>query len=400
MDPKAAQGEAEASDDLQSLEEQGDLETLLSLARAYRTGDAGRPKDMKACYAAYRSAANLGSADAAYAVALFHFSGGAVEKDPTQALSFLRAAAEAGHVQGRVYLANLYECGSHYKLDAEKAGVWYRSAARAAGVAAEPETPEYAEAMAELGAGRYVQSASIPEARREVLQRKARALGFGGPSPASIAARPSSDPGLPADRPARSGVDRISALPGDAPAAGGRPTPAPAPAQTGVTPAPAQASAPALKEKLQALEKKTPKPSSLTLAEGLGAFFFALLFFAAGAGAGYAAQKGGDYMLSQGQPVPLFGHETQLLFPAAVALVGILPSFLFYRAGTVLRSIVGAALGAGVGWVLWGTGVLTFVTSRVLQTTAFGVGGFLLFALAFGIFGGAKKKPRPEDARL
>jgi hypothetical protein len=388
MDPKAAQGEAEASDDLQSLEEQGDLETLLSLARAYRTGDAGRPKDMKACYAAYRSAANLGSADAAYAVALFHFSGGAVEKDPTQALSFLRAAAEAGHVQGRVYLANLYECGTHYKLDAEKAGVWYRSAARAAGVTAEPETPEYAEAMAELGAGRYVQSADIPEARREVLQRKARALGFGVPSPASIAARPSSDPGVPAER--------ISALPGDAPAAAGRPTPSPAQASA----TPARAPAPALKEKLAELEEKAPKPSSLTLAEGLVAFFFALLFFAAGAGAGYAAQKGGDYMLSQGQPVPVFGHETQLLFPAAVALVGILPSFLFYRAGTVLRSIVGAAIGAGVGWVLWGTGVLTFVTSRVLQTTALGVGGFLLFALAFGIFGGAKKKPRPEDARL
>ncbi len=377
MDPKAAQGEAEASDDLQSLEEQGDLETLLSLARAYRTGDAGRPKDMKACYAAYRSAANLGSADAAYAVALFHFSGGAVEKDPTQALSFLRAAAEAGHVQGRVYLANLYECGTHYKLDAEKAGVWYRSAARAAAIGAEPDTTEYAEAMAELGAGRYVQSAELPAARREVLQRKARALGFGAPSPASIAARPSSDPGLP--------PERASGLPSEAPAA---------------APARPQASAPALKEKLAALEKKTPKPSSLTLAEGLVAFFFALLFFAAAAGAGYAAQNGGEYMLSQGQPVPLFGHETQLLFPAAVALVGILPSFLFYRAATVLRSIVGAALGAGVGWVLWGTGVLTFVTSRVLQTTAFGVGGFLLFALAFGIFGGAKKKPRPEDARL
>lgn len=382
MDPKAAQGEAEASDDLQSLEEQGDLETLLSLARAYRTGDGGRPKDMKACYAAYRAAANLGSADAAYAVALFHFSGGAVEKDPTQALSFLRAAAEAGHVQGRVYLGNLYECGTHYKLDAEKAGVWYRSAARAAGITAEPEAPEYAEAMAELGAGRYVQSADIPEARREVLQRKARTLGFGAPSPASIAARPSSDPGLPPER--ASGLPAEPSPNAAAPAVAGKEAPA----------------APALKEKLEALEKKAPKPSSLTLGEGLVAFFFALLFFAAGAGAGYAAQKGGEYMLSQGQQVPVVGAETQLLFPAAVALVGILPSFLFYRASTVLRSIVGAAIGAGVGWVLWGTGVLTFVTSRVLQTTAFGVGGFLLFALAFGIFGGAKKKPRPEDARL
>jgi TPR repeat protein len=369
MDPKTQAAEG----DWLSLEEQGDVESLLALARAYRSGDADRPKDLRACFEAYLSAARLGSAEASYAVALFYFAGGVVERDPQAALPHLRAAADAGHVQARVYVANLYESGNHYKQDAEKASVWYRSAARAAQIDFAPDSEAYTQALARLGAGRHLGSLDATE--RAGAAKRARTLGFVSPSEPD-AARISLDP---------------------------RVAPVDAASPSGATPAPQDVGDAARQAKLAALERqaKPRAPSRLTVSEGLTAFAFALLFLAAGAGAGFAAERAAlALVLAKGQPLPVLGHHPEFIMPLGVVLVGLVPSFLYYKAKTVMRATAFGLFGAGLGWVFWGTELLRFAMSRALQTTVFGSGLFLLCALALGLVGGAKQKPRPEDAKL
>src|SRR5689334_24091790 len=61
--------------DLDGLRLRGDVSGLLALARAYRSGAAPGGRDMKRCLEAYRAAAELGSAEAEYAVALFSMNG-------------------------------------------------------------------------------------------------------------------------------------------------------------------------------------------------------------------------------------------------------------------------------------------------------------------------------------
>src|SRR6186713_2455222 len=78
-----AEGDALTGDalDLDALRAHGDKAGLLALAKAYRVGTAPGGRDMKRCLEAYRAAAELGSADAEYAVALFCMSGGIVTQD-------------------------------------------------------------------------------------------------------------------------------------------------------------------------------------------------------------------------------------------------------------------------------------------------------------------------------
>src|SRR5436190_5482785 len=85
--------------DLEGLKRNGDVEGLLALARAYRSGSAAGGRDMKKCLDAYRAAADLGSADADYAVALFCMNGAAfVPQDLKEGTTRLRSAAEKGSV--------------------------------------------------------------------------------------------------------------------------------------------------------------------------------------------------------------------------------------------------------------------------------------------------------------
>src|SRR5262245_12581165 len=137
--------------DIDGLKARGDIDGLLELARAYRS-----QREMRRCFDAYSAAAELGSADAEYAVALFWMSGGVVEQDLKEGAMRLRAAAEKGNVAAKVYLGNLYELGVYYKADPEKADVWYRNAARAANVQSEPGSEEDSRELAELGCARDV----------------------------------------------------------------------------------------------------------------------------------------------------------------------------------------------------------------------------------------------------
>src|SRR5580692_2998402 len=141
--------------DMGTLRARGDADGLLELARAYRAGTGGMPRDLPKCLACYREAAKLGSAEAEYSVALFYLSGGVVAQDLKEGAARLRAAADGGYLPAKVYLANLYELGVHFAEDSTKADVWYRSAARAAEIKADAQSPEYAKAMADLGCARF-----------------------------------------------------------------------------------------------------------------------------------------------------------------------------------------------------------------------------------------------------
>jgi len=119
---QAAANEGER-DALAELSEAGDVGAILELARQYRAGTADVPRDLERCLACYQAAADLGSAEAEYAVALFHLSGGVVDQDLKEGAARLRVAADGGYLPAKVYLANLYELGIHYSRDPEKADV-------------------------------------------------------------------------------------------------------------------------------------------------------------------------------------------------------------------------------------------------------------------------------------
>ncbi len=351
-----AEGEAEepaaAGDDLESLKLRGDVAGLLDLAKAHRAA-----REMKRCFDAYVAAAELGSADAEYSVALFWMTGGVVDQDLKEGAMRLRAAAEKGSLPAKVYVGNLYELGIFYKADPEKADVWYRNAARAADVQAEAGTEEHANELAELGCVRYVlqvtEREETSEADRTRLLQRARAHGYG------IRTK------------------------GDAPMS----TPAPTPTVKAEEPVEALAEAPVPRPR-EKPKKAPPPPRS---AGAIGAFAYALLFVLAGAGGGYAAMLGARELVAHGTALPGIGTRVDLVFPIVLGVVGVLPTFLVYRFGSVVRTLAMAIFLGGAGWVAWGTGQVALHPVRGVQTIAWGVAGFLAALLVLGLLGGAKR---------
>ncbi len=351
---------------------------------------------MKRALDAYVAAAELGSAEAEHSAALFYLAGGPVPQDLKEGAARLRSAAEKGSTPAKVYLGNLYELGIHYAKDAEKADVWYRAAARAAQIKDPPDSPEYVQQMAELGSARdYLALSEAGTAKEELepLLRKAKAHGYGLRVRAEGDARPSlvdPVPSSPAPRARPSGADKAAAAtaaptPGAAPAAKD-PPPKDAPGKPAPTKEPA-------KPKPSAKKPERPGPSRFTPGLGLVAFLYATLFVGAAAGAGFALTEGAKHLLlPRLGELPLIKTDVHYIFPATLALFGVLPQLLVYRAGTVAKAVVGGAMMAGVGWAAWGTGQAMFVASRGAQSLAFGVAGFLALLLALGVAGGAKPK--------
>lgn len=370
--------------DLEGLKIRGDVDGILELAKAYRAGKSGVGRDMKKCYEAYKVAAELGSADGDYAVALFNLTGGVGAQDLKEGATRLRAAAEKGSVPAKVYLGNLYELGVHYKADKEKADVWYKSAARSAQVESEPGTDDYRQELAELGCVRHflelANTNKLDEADKARLLQRARAHGY--QLKIREDGRASITPSEPMDRPTLNAALDANELP----------------QKLSEKVRLASVPPPALdeNEKLKKLEKETPKakpagPTQASLA--LGAFGYALLFVLAGAGAGYAATNGARELIANGGKLPGLGTHVEYVFPLVLFVFGLLPAAVGYKFGTWLKGLVlGAAMG-GVGWVLWGTGVAAFHTSRFYQGIAFGLAGFLAGLLVLGLLGGTKKQP-------
>ena len=423
-DAEADAGEELAGDalDIDGLKARGDIDGLLKLARAFRSGTAPGGRDMKRCFEAYRAAADLGSGDAEYAVALFCMTGGVVPQDFKEGAMRLRAAAEKGSVPAKVYLGNLYELGIHYRADPEKADVWYRNAARGAQITADPGTDEYASALAELGCVRHVlalveSGAASGEDKTRLLQR-ARAHGYGlrardnldlGTDDAGGDGRQANDRPTFLDSLQKAEASAVAAI---------RPSPITPPADPGApraerqrattTPATRAARAAAesgAKEPAASPGKAKPKaktkdaarvgPSRASL--GIGAFGYAVLFAIAGLGAGYAAMLGARELVAHGTALPGLGTRAHLVFPIVLALVGVLPTWLVYRLGTVIKALAIGAFFGGIGWVAWGTGQAVLHALRSVQAMAFGLAGFLAALLVLGLLGGTKRQPpRPR----
>jgi hypothetical protein len=400
--------------DLGALKKRADVAGLLALAKAYRSGSAPTGRDLNKCLDAYRAAAELGNAEAEYAVALFLMNGGTVvAQDLKEGTMRLRSAAEKGSVPAKVYLGNLYELGIHYKADAEKADVWYRNAARTAHVEAEQGSEAWNRALADLGCARQVlaltrEPAADEEEKKRLLARaKAHGLGLrireGAASDGDRATFVDALAGAEAAATATPPPVAVD-LP-SAPSARERKDTSPETKQAKQKveakslPPPPKPVDPAVKAAADKAAKKRSAERKVRLAGALGAFGYALLFMIAGVGAGYAATLGASELVGHGHVLPLVGTRTRLVFPIVLAAIGVLPAWLVYRFGAVLKALVMGGVVGGLGWVAWGTGSGAFHGDRPLQALAFGVGGFLAGLLVLGLLGGTKQArvvPRPR----
>ncbi len=397
--------------DLEVLRTRADVQGILTLAKAYRSGAAPGGRDLKRCFEAYRAAAELGSADAEYAVALFCMTGGVVPQDLKEGATRLRAAAEKGSIPAKVYLGNLYELGVHYKSDPEKADVWYRNAARGARIGVGVGSDAYVRELAELGCARYVlalvDSGAVSGDDKARLLQRARAHGYALANAAERSLAPSSPSRPPPDRPTLlDALQKAEAAPLASTAntpvsvrSGGRPGADTRPEQrhaetTSEAPkalADARAKSAALGARIGAPSTKHEGPTRAALA--LGSFAYALLFVVTGIGAGYAATLGARELVARGQALPALGTRADLVFPIVVGVIGVLPTYLVYRFAAVLKAVVmGAAIG-GIGWVAWGTGQAALSSQRPVQALAFAIGGFLAGLCVLGFLGGTKKQP-------
>ncbi len=167
---------------LEALEEAGDIETLMTLAASYERGTDEIDRDPERAIIAYEAASRLGDSDASYWLAREAFGRGIDAESLERGVRFLRLAADAAHVQARVFLGNLYELGVHYEIDLDKADLWYRSAARAAGIDQEHGSAQWSVAMAELGCVRSIvpllEDDSVPKKHRLVYLRLVKDVGY------------------------------------------------------------------------------------------------------------------------------------------------------------------------------------------------------------------------------
>ncbi|HJL20065.1 MAG TPA: hypothetical protein RMH99_30650, partial [Sandaracinaceae bacterium LLY-WYZ-13_1] len=159
-----------------------DAHGLMVLGAAYRAGTPYVERDSFEALQCFEAASRLGDPEAGYLVGAAYFDGEGIGRDPAEGAKRLRAAAQRGSLRAKVYVANLYEMGVHYAHDPEKADVWYRNVARAAGIDADPESDEYELAMAELGCVRHcltlVADEALPKKDRAVYLKKAKAMGY------------------------------------------------------------------------------------------------------------------------------------------------------------------------------------------------------------------------------
>lgn len=384
--------------DLAALKASADMVGILALAKAYRTGTAPGGKDMKKCLETYQAAAELGSAEAEYAVALFYLSGGIVAQDLKEGTARLRAAAEKGSVPARVYLGNLYEQGVFYKADPEKADVWYRNAARVSKVDGEVGSEEHTRGLAELGCVRYVlalsETGGLTDDEKARYAARAKAHGYGLKvrdgiaeaerltlTDALVSAEASAPPATPADvgAPKPRNKEFSKTVP-----------------ETRLGREKQDADAKARLEDTGKHTRPKPKaderPQPSRLKEAAGAFAYALLFAVAGLGAAYASLLGARELVAHGHALPLLEKKAHLVFPIVLGVVGVLPAVLVYKLGAFAKGVLFGAVAGGVGWVAWGTGRGMFHPSREVQVIAFALAGFLAALFVLGLVGGAKTK--------
>lgn len=327
-------------------------ERIAELLTAARTARSNR--DLARAHVLYGEAASLGSTDADYALGVFALAGQVVARDPKAGALHLRRAADAGHLQARVHLANALDTGTIAgHPEPERAALFVRGVARALGLAG-TEAPDDQRALAEAGLGRFL--AEISDATYEESTRwskRARALGFGRRSPASDPELPPLEVTQPQEMPA---------------------------------PVPAEPAPPKTKTKTA----RRAQPSGPSAGEVAAAAGFALLFLVAGWGVAFGSVQAAHAALEQGTQLPLLGARAELLWPLAVGIVGVVPATLFYRGGAFVRALGVGAIAAFAAFMLHGTGTLVVLQARELQALALGSAAFWVALLVLGFFGGAK----------
>lgn len=399
-DDEAAAEEAAAEDEGRSLAKLvagSDVDGLLALAKAYRSGTGSVPRDLKQCFECYRAAAGLGSAAAEHAVALFYLTGGVVERDEREGAARLRSAADQGHTPAKVYLANLYELGIHYKADAEKADVWYRNAARSSGLTLEPGTPEHLRAMAEIGCVRHcleiVRDEATTEEDRAYFLKKAKTHGYRdrASSPGSRSSAPPSATGAPmaATLPAILDEAVLTPVPAEPTAGEG------APAAKAATKK--QDAAPSREDKKA--KRRVSLGSRIEWGHGLTGFVYASVFMGAALAGGHLLTEGARVLVADGQPVPVVGDRIHWIAPLALGVIGVFPTVVVYRLPTVGRAILVGAFAGLAGELAWGFPGGVLFSARLTQIVAFSAAGFLAALLVLGLFGGVRSGQRRIPGR-
>lgn len=109
--------------------EQGDTTAQAYLGYLYYVGKEGAPQGYAAAARWFRAAAEAGSADAQYNLALMLTHGTGIEADPKQALTWYLKAAKSNHVQAQHNTAMMYLEGRGIEADTKTALKWLGSAA-------------------------------------------------------------------------------------------------------------------------------------------------------------------------------------------------------------------------------------------------------------------------------
>jgi hypothetical protein len=342
-----------------------DAPGLYALGTAYRLGAAPLARDAFKALECFQGASRFGHAEAEFMAGLAYMDGRGVEPDQVEGAKRMRAAAQRGSLRAKVYVANLYEMGVIYQTDREKADVWYRNVARAAGIAAEPGTPEHDLAMAELGCVRHclaiVADDALSPKDRATYLKKAKSMGYEH----------------------RLAATKRERTPSEQPAVDAKPS---------SEPAPEQQKPPEPKPKQEA--KKAPEESLLgaqwTWGPGLVAFIAATFFVATSSFAGWLAMEGSRALAHAHHPLPLVGSFHQAVLYAVVLALGIMPATTAYRGRVVaIATAIGLAAGAA-GHFAWAS--VHLLWHPLAQTFALGLGAFLLALLVLGVLGGTRAR--------
>ncbi len=351
----------ELPSDLATLRERGDTEELL------RIGFSVRETEPAKAITAFETAAELGSTDGQWQSALMHLDGLGVDTNTKSGVALLRSAANGGHVDAKIRLANMYHLGIHFTQDADKADVWYRSAARSSGLEDdELEPDERLRRMAELGAVRevlaLVKNPDLSKKERFEHLQTAKRLGY-VPSRASA---------LPAEpEPPAEDDNAHDAEPQEQ-------------ASTAATDPETEQSA-GKPAKRPARRPRSP----LTVRSGAQAFLPAALFGGVAWVIGYAARELAKTAADNGHPLPIVGDKPFTAQVLAVLLITILPCFIVYRAVTVFTGLGAGVLAGGIGYYLFRAGT-QWLPEVGVQVLAFSLVGFLVGVLVYGFMGGSK----------
>ena len=114
----------------------GDVTAALEIARAYANGTGTRPNTALAIEW-YRQATARGSAQAAFELAQLYTQDNLA--DAQAALTYLQAAAQAGHIPAQLMLGNWYELGTNVPQHEGQALFWYQQASQNANAQAKLE---------------------------------------------------------------------------------------------------------------------------------------------------------------------------------------------------------------------------------------------------------------------